>query len=56
MFPFLSSISSKNCLSSDFFLFFFSDARAGQFDDEIKEKFVVLVYLIERIFVLALTR
>ncbi|KAL4426928.1 hypothetical protein ABPG74_012928 [Tetrahymena malaccensis] len=35
---------------------FIKNARAGQFDDEIKEKFVVLVYLIERIFVLALTR
>lgn len=32
------------------------DARAGQFDEEIKEKLVVLLYLIERIFVLALTR
>ncbi|EGR30970.1 hypothetical protein IMG5_119850 [Ichthyophthirius multifiliis] len=35
---------------------FIKNAKAGQFDDEIKDKFVVLVYLIERIFVLALTK
>lgn len=35
---------------------FIKNARAGQFDEEIKEKLVVLLYLIERIFVLALTR